>query len=217
MASKPSTRSVTETVTPAAGLRRTKAGSSGKTERVISASRFADLISVSRGTVTKWIRDGMPFEGEKPSEGKPYNIDVGDAVRWLQQQAADEGREEGTSPGFAPPDGGEDIDSAKTRRARADADASESTAAMKAIDEAEKKGFVAPIGVMLDMVQREYSNLAAAPAEVGPRVEEALSKASPKRVGKEVDRLIRKAIAEKLKGQPERETAPYPGVDHEAA
>ncbi|TXM68559.1 hypothetical protein [Methylobacterium sp. WL120] len=88
---------------------------------------------------------------------------------------------------------------------------------MKAIDEAERKGLVAPIGVMLDMVRREYSNLAVALSEIGPAVELRLSSANPERIGKEVDRLIRKAIREKLKVQVKPETAPYPEVGADEA
>lgn len=216
MARTPARKPAADAVTPAAGLRRTKPPAVGKSFRVKSAAEVAELLSVSRNTVQKWIRDGMPTEGPEPGPGKPYQIDLAVAVRWLQEQAVTEGRED-AGPVSAPADGGEDYDTAKTRRARADADAAEASASMKAIEEAEKRAMVAPIGVMLDMVQREYSNLAAALAEVGPRVEESLSKATPQRIGKEVDRLIRKAIGEKLKGQPEIETAPYPEAHHEAA
>lgn len=207
-----------EAVTPAAGLRRTKvpAGDVGKSARVFSAAVFSEMLAVSRNTITKWIRDGMPHEGDE----KAYRIDVGKAVRWLQEKAANEAKEEagGTTLDFLPPDGGEDLDMAKTRRARADADTAESTASMKAIEEAERRGLVAPIGIMEDMVQREYSNLAAALAEVGPALELRMAGAKPDRIGKECDRLIRKAVREKLKGQVERETAPYPEVGaHEAA
>ncbi len=50
---------------------------------------------------------------------------------------------------------------------------------MKAIDEAEKKGLVAPIAIQREMVRREYSSLANALAAVGPDVEMRLSGRAP--------------------------------------
>lgn len=205
MAKKP----ILEPTTSAAGLRRTKAPPVGRTVRVKSAAEVSELLGVSRNTVKKWIDNGLPAEPPL-KEGGSYLIDVGVCVRWLQDKAAEEAREDEGTPIGLPADGGEDYESAKTRRARADADASESFAAIKAIDEALKKGMVAPVGLMLDMVQREYSNLAAALAEIGPAVEEKFRQAKPERIGRAVDDLIRKAIREKLKGQVEVETAPYP-------
>lgn len=205
MAKKP----ILEPTTTAAGLRRTKAPPVGKTVRVKSAAEVSELLGVSRNTVKKWIDNGLPAE-PPTKEGGSYLIDVGVCVRWLQDKAAEEAREDEAAPIGLPLDGGEDYESAKTRRARADADASESLAAIKAIDEALKKGMVAPVGLMLDMVQREYSNLAAALAEIGPAVEEKFRKATPERIGRAVDDLIRKAIREKLKGQVEVDKAPYP-------
>ncbi|WP_187275087.1 hypothetical protein [Methylobacterium sp. WL120] len=96
-ASKPA-----EAVTPAAGLRRTKvpAGDVGKSARLFSAAVFSEMLAVSRNTVTKWIRDGMPHEGDE----KAYRIDVGKAVRWLQEKAATEAKEEagGVCPSTSP-------------------------------------------------------------------------------------------------------------------
>lgn len=106
---------------------------------------------------------------------------------------------------------------AKTRRARADADTAKSMASMKAIEEAERKGLVAPVALMHDMVRREYSNLAVALSEVGPALELRMPGAKPDRLGKECDRLIRKAIREKLKGQVEPDKAPYPEVSADEA
>ena len=102
-----------EAITPAAGLRRTKvpAGDVGKSVRVVSAAQFAEMIAVSRNTVTKWIRDGMPHEGDE----KAYRIDMGKAVRWLRERAAIEAREEaadGAPASFTPADGGEDFETA---------------------------------------------------------------------------------------------------------
>lgn len=188
--------------TPAEGLRRTSAPNVGKSYRVKSASEIADLLGVNRNTVAKWIRDGMPTEGEPPAAGKPYMIDMAAAVRWLQERAAREAAEAmPTSPimGTAP-DGGESFEQAKTRKERALANAAESDAAIKALNEAERRGAVGPYETLLDMVRVEYGRLSAKLSEVGPAVEAALKNGTPERIGREVDRRIRKALAENLKG-----------------
>lgn len=156
-------RSATETVTPAAGLRRTKVATSSKSVRVKLAAELSELLSVSRGTVTKWIRDGMPVENPEPPPGKPYLIDVAIAVRWLQEKAANEARdEEGGSMGSASADGGETYEDAKTRKERAPADAAESNAVIQAIVEAEKRvwapnGNKIVAGIELDKLRRRVA------------------------------------------------------------
>lgn len=213
MAKKP-IRTAAEAVTPAAGLRRTKVATAGKSLRVKSAAELSELLSVSRGTITKWIRDGMPFEGEEPGPGKPYLIDVGVAVRWLQERAAGEAREEEESALDAPADGGEKYEDAKTRKERALANAAESDATIKAIAEAERRGSVAPIATMLDTVRQEYASLATRLSEVGRLVEIRLRGAKPDRIGKEVDTMIRQAMADTLKGDIEAamDVEPEPDV-----
>lgn len=177
-----------------------------------SAAEVSELLGVSRNTVKKWIDNGLPAE-PPAKEGGSYLIDVGVCVRWLQDKAAEEAREDEGAPVGLPLDGGEDFESAKTRRARADADAAESFAAIKAIEEALKKGAVAPIAIMEDMVRRDYSNLSVALAEVGPDVEERMRDAPPEKVGRYVDERIRKALRENLKGQVETPKFPYPEPD----
>ena len=204
------------TTTSAAGLRRTKAPPVGKTVRVKSAAEVSELLGVSRGTVKKWIDNGLPAE-PPAKEGGSYLIDVGVCVRWLQDRAAEEAREDEGTPIGLPLDGGEDYESAKTRRARADADASESFAAIKAIEEALKKGEVAPVAMMLDMVRREYSDLSVALAEIGPDVEMRMKDAPADKVGRYVDERIRKAIRSKLKLDVEPAKAPYPEADEDGA
>lgn len=99
MAKKPSPRAAPDVATPAEGLRRTAAPSTGKTSRVESASKFADLLGVSCATVAKCIRDSMPTEGDEPAPGKPYLIDIGVAARCLQGQAAAEAKIQKLSTG----------------------------------------------------------------------------------------------------------------------
>ncbi|MDO9427791.1 MAG: terminase small subunit [Methylobacterium sp.] len=200
MAKRPASRSATETATPAEGLRRTAAPTVGKSFRVKSASEFADLIGCSRGTVSKWIRDGMPTEGGEPAPGKPHLIDVGVAVRWLQGRAAAEAKEDaGGGPADLPSDGGETYEDAKFRKERALANAAESDASIKAIAEAERLGSVAPISTMLDTVRQEYASLATKLSEVGRLVEIGFSKAKPERIGREIDAMIRQAMTDNLR------------------
>jgi len=194
-----STRRAGDTATPAEGLRRTAAPSAGKSERVKSASEFADLLGISRTTVTKWCRDGMPYEGGEPADGKAYRIDVGVAVRWLQERAAAEARTEAAAAGI-PADGGESLEDAKTRKERALANAAESDAVIKAIVEAEKRGSVGPIATMHDVMRQEYASLSGALSKVGRLVELKLRKGTPERIGREVDTMIREALAENLRG-----------------
>lgn len=211
MAKKP----LLEATTPAAGLRRTKAPPVGRTVRVKSAAEVSELLGVSRNTIKKWIDNGLPAE-PPAKEGGSYLIDVGVCVRWLQDKAAEEARDdEGGAPTGVPLDGGEDADSAKLRRLRADADTSESFAAIKAIDEALKKSAVAPVAIMLDMVRREYSNLSVALAEVGPTVEEKFRAAPPEKIGRAVDDLIRKAIRSQLKLDVVPASQPHPEVEED--
>lgn len=196
---RPKSRPGADTATPAEGLRRTAAPSAGKSERVKSASEFADLLGISRTTVTKWCRDGMPYEGGEPADGKAYRIDVGVAVRWLQERAAAEARTEAAAAGI-PADGGESLEDAKTRKERALANAAESDAVIKAIVEAEKRGSVGPISTMLDVMRQEYASLAAKLSEVGRLVEIRLRKSTPDRIGREVDAMIRQALQDNLRG-----------------
>ena len=202
MAKKPAPRPGKETATPAEGLRRIAAPTAGKTYRVKSASEVADLLGVSRATVAKWIRDGMPTEGSEPAPGKPYLIDIGVAVRWLQGRAAAEAKSEAEGGGGipeGPSDGGESYEDAKTRKERALANAAESDAAIKAIMEAEKRGEVGPIATMLDTVRQECASLASKLSEVGRLVEIRFRSEPPERIGREVDAMIRTAMAENLR------------------
>ncbi|MGW9821932.1 phage terminase Nu1 subunit (DNA packaging protein) [Methylorubrum extorquens] len=196
---RPATRRSGDTATPAEGLRRTAAPSAGKSERVKSASEFADLLGISRTTVTKWCRDGMPYEGGEPADGKAYRIDVGVAVRWLQERAAAEARTEAASIDL-PADGGETLEDAKTRKERALANAAESDAVIKAIVEAEKRGSVGPISTMHEVMRQEYASLSGALSKVGRLVELKLRRNTPERIGREVDTMIREALAENLRG-----------------
>lgn len=204
-----------EPTTPADKLHAKKVAATGKRERVKSLSEVATLLDVSRNTVAKWVDLGMPVEVRSTSKGVPHQIDLAEAVRWLQTQAAARVTEKtveasGGMAAFAPPDGGEDKEMALTRKARADADRAESEAAIKAMDEDERKGASGPYALFEDMVRAEYASLSFALSQVGPRVEERMSGQSPDRIGKEVDRLIREAIAEKLKGELEPDEQPHP-------
>lgn len=202
MARKPASRATPDVATPAEGLRRTAAPSTGKTYRVKSASEFADLLGVSRATVSKWIRDGMPTEGDEPAPGKPYLIDIGIAVRWLQGRAAAEARSEAEAGGGlpeGPSDGGESYEDARTRKERALANAAESDAEIKAIAAAEKRGEVGPWSTMADTVRQEYGRLASKLSEVGRLVEIKLKNGTPERIGREVDAMIRTAMDNNLR------------------
>lgn len=199
MAKKPIRPAPAAPETPAAGLQRTKVAAAGKTLRVKSAAELSELLSVSRGTVTRWIRDGMPVENPDAPPGKPYLIDVGIAVRWIQEMAANEARDEEGGLGALPADGGETYEDAKTRKERALANAAESDASIKAIAEGEKRGEVSPNSTMLDTVRQENASLATKLSEVGRLVELRFAKAKPERIGREVDDMIRQAMRDNLR------------------
>lgn len=151
-----------EATTPASRLDAKRVATTGKRERVKSLSEVATLLDVSRNTVAKWIDDGMPVEVRSMSKGVPHKIDVAEAVRWLKREARAEGTARSGEPpagaaGFPPPDGGEDKEMALTRKARADADRAESEAAIKAMDEDERRGASDPYGIFTDMVRAEYT------------------------------------------------------------
>jgi predicted DNA-binding transcriptional regulator AlpA len=204
-----------EPTTPADRLFSKKVAATCKRERVKSLPEVATLLDVSRNTVAKWVAEGMPVEVRSTSKGVPHQIDLAEAVRWLQRQAAAKGTERSTAdpagPAFAPPDGGEDREMALTRKARADADRAESEAAIKDMDEDERRGGSGPYGIFTDMVRAEYASLSFALSQVGPRLEERLTGQRPERIGKECDRLIRQAIEDNLKGQVEADEQPHPG------
>jgi len=155
--------------------------------------------------VSKWIRDGMPTEGDEPAPGKPYLIDIGVAVRWLQGRAAAEAKSEAEGAGggegglMLPGDGGESYEDAKTRKERALANAAESDAEIKAIAAAEKRGEVGPWSTMADTVRQEYGSLASKLSEVGRLVEIKLKNGTPERIGREVDAMIRQAMSSNLR------------------
>ena len=63
-----------------------------------SAAEVSELLGVSRNTVKKWIDNGLPVEKRPEKEGDSYLIDVGVAVRWLQDRAADEAKDDDRTP-----------------------------------------------------------------------------------------------------------------------
>lgn len=189
-----------ETVTPAEGLHRRPAKAIGRTSRVFSATAIATMLDVNRGTITRWINDGMPVAKEPVRDGEAYELDIAEVVRWLQKRAMAEAVKDGPEAtaglsGYTPKDGGETYEEARTRKERANANAAESDAEIKAIAAAERKGSVAPVSMMLDRLQQENVKLGSALSGVGRGVEARLQKATPERIGKAVDAEIQKALS----------------------
>lgn len=200
MARSPKPKPAAESVTPAEGLHRRPARAVGRTSRILSASQLATMLDVNRGTITRWINDGMPTAKEPVRDGEAYEIDVAEAVRWLQKRAMAEAVKDGPEATgslstYTPKDGGETYEEARTRKERALANAAESDAEIKAVAAAERKRSVAPVSLMLDRLQQENTKLGTALSGIGRDVEARLQKATPERIGKAVDGAIQAALA----------------------
>lgn len=118
------TKPAAEPITPSEGLHRRPPKAVGRTSRVFSASVIATMLDVNRGTIARWIKDGMPTAKEPSREGEAYEIDNAEAVRWLQKRAMAEAVKDGPEAtaglsGYAPKDGGESYEEARTRKERA--------------------------------------------------------------------------------------------------
>ncbi|PIU06620.1 MULTISPECIES: hypothetical protein [unclassified Methylobacterium] len=200
MAKPARTKPAAEPVTPAEGLHRKPPKTVGRTARVFSASAIATMLDVNRGTITRWINDGMPTAKEPVRDGEAYEIDIAEAVRWLQKRAMADAVADGKEStaglaGYTPKDGGETYEEARTRKERANANSAESDAEIKAVAAAERKRSVAPVSLMLDRIQQENVKLGTALSGIGRDVEARLLKAEPERIGKAVDAAIQKALS----------------------
>jgi phage terminase Nu1 subunit (DNA packaging protein) len=92
----------------------------------VNIQELADIIGVSRPTITSWIDDGLPY-AVAGSKGKPWQFDTADALPWWAENK--HRRRSRPLPGhdpFADPgEGPETIEEAERRKMVANADKAE--------------------------------------------------------------------------------------------
>ncbi len=115
--------------------------------RIVSVKQAATLLNRDRNTIQKWLDKGCPHVTKADRDlGIPWELDLAEVVRWLEERAADTAAERfgGTE------DGKTSEDEAKRRRAVAQAVVAE-------LDMLERLRSVVPIADVLDTWAKDYA------------------------------------------------------------
>jgi len=136
----------------------------------VNRQALADILGVSKPTISSWIDDGLPFtrQGSKAVE---WVFDTAEVIRWYaefkRKQRADRGGVSAKDNPFVPPgeDGLESEDQAKARKERALADRNE-------IEVAKALKVLVPIDEVTAIVVEEHTRvktrITAIPNELRP-------------------------------------------------
>ena len=124
----------------------------------VSLSDMAGILEVTPKIVSAWVEDGLPVLGEG-GRGKPRTVNTRAVVDWLIARERAK---------LATPDGGETLDAAKLRKARADADTAE-------LEVRKATGELVPLADMEQLVARVMVLCATQLDALGGRLASALA------------------------------------------
>lgn len=149
--------------------RRSSATKPRKKGRVFSVSELADLLGVTRGTLTRWLDvEGCPFVSRPDVPGGPWELELPSVVQWMVDREVRKAVEKLAAQAPIPTLEEElgviiSLDEAKRRKAVADA-------MIREIDLDRAAGAVIPIADIADIVSREYAAVREGMLGLGPRV-----------------------------------------------
>jgi phage terminase Nu1 subunit (DNA packaging protein) len=130
----------------------------------VNIQELADILGVTRPTITAWIDDGLPY-AEAGSKGKPWKFETEDAVKWWAEHKFRRPRK-ATVPGgdpFEDSDGVESMEAAERRKMIAAADKAE-------LELAKSAGLVVEIAEVATAVAEMHSRVRARLLSIGNQV-----------------------------------------------
>jgi phage terminase Nu1 subunit (DNA packaging protein) len=130
----------------------------------VNIQELADILGVTRPTITAWIDDGLPY-AEAGSKGKPWKFETEDAVKWWAEHKFRRARsaKPGSDPFDESGEGVESFDAAERRKMIAVADKAE-------LELAKAAGMVVEVAEVTQAVAEMHSKVRARLLSIGNQV-----------------------------------------------
>jgi phage terminase Nu1 subunit (DNA packaging protein) len=129
----------------------------------VNIQELADILGVTRPTITAWIDDGLPY-AEAGSKGKPWKFETEDALKWWAEHKFRHSRKArtGADP-FTDEDGSESMEAAERRKMVAQADKAE-------LELGKAAGMVVEVAEVATAVAEMHSKVRARLLSIGNQV-----------------------------------------------